>query len=82
MSELSQEIRLACMTCDRDDFDPTTIAAAVAADWLDIDEAVRLQESQWWTHLGVCIECRILAVEYAAAETDDERRQRGQEKAN
>lgn len=57
MSELAN-IRLACMTCDREDFDGTTIEAAVQAGWEEVSQASILSESCWWTHLGYCLECR------------------------
>jgi hypothetical protein len=61
---VSEEIRLACDVCDRDDFDPTTIEEAEKAGWTDINLARMFYHSQWWTHLGTCSECRHWAEEY------------------
>ena len=64
------KIRLACMFCDREDFDGVD---AVPADWFSVDEAQTYEASvrtidmnhsdnresvlDWFTHLGVCPEC-------------------------
>lgn len=64
------KIRLACMFCERDDFDGVD---AVPADWLSVEEVQSYEASlrvidfyqqgnqesvlDWFTHLGVCPEC-------------------------
>lgn len=62
-------IRLACMVCDREDYDgitPEQLAQALLDGWQGIDEAQTYEEataeigngfSGWWTHLGWCPEC-------------------------
>lgn len=65
------EIRLACMGCDRDDFDGTSIKDARAAGWRkDIVEVTSspFYDGEWWTHLGYCPECTVLY--QLATETD------------
>lgn len=49
-------IRLACMECDRTDYDPTTLDKAVEDGWDDISKCPPIED--WWTHLGYCPECR------------------------
>lgn len=53
-------IRLACMICDRDDGDGTNLDAALRAGWVDIERvhSEPVTESDWWTHLGWCPECK------------------------
>jgi hypothetical protein len=62
----SEEIRLGCLKCDRDDYDPTTIIKALADGW-DIDgpsiEALP-EDPDWWTHLGMCPDCKKELEEY------------------
>lgn len=66
MTDVSPEIRLACMNCDRDDFDGTTLPKAEAAGWEWIDPSRNIYDSEWWTHLGFCKECSdIIAAEEA-----------------
>ena len=48
-------IRLACIECDRVDFDGI---ATLPSDWDCIGEAeVSETDSSWWTHLGICPDC-------------------------
>lgn len=55
----SQEVRLACEKCNREDCDGITIADACRRGWSEIDEVVSQQEeSEWWTHLGTCPDCQ------------------------
>lgn len=60
------KIRLACMFCDRDDFDGVD---NIPTNWFSVDESqtcdALLQEagiveatSSWYTHLGVCPDCQ------------------------
>lgn len=63
------KIRLACMFCDRNDFDGVS---ALPSDWFAVDEVQTYEESireadlsdttvsvlDWYTHLGVCPECQ------------------------
>ncbi len=55
------EIRLACMNCDREDFDGTgTVQDALDAGWEAVDEAdvsIAAYGGAWWTHLGWCPSC-------------------------
>lgn len=51
-------IRLACMNCDREDFDMSTLQKALDEGWRDISEAYETSQSGWWTHLGYCPECQ------------------------
>lgn len=51
-------IRLACMECDREDYDGASLQQAVDDGWQDIGEAEILYDSSWWTHLGYCPECQ------------------------
>lgn len=62
-------IRLACMFCDREDFDGV---GTLPSDWFAVDEVQSYEESireadlsdtkisvfDWYTHLGVCPECQ------------------------
>ena len=48
-------IRLACISCDRVDCDGVS---EVPADWDDVGEAESGGESEWWTHLGYCPDCK------------------------
>lgn len=66
-------IRLACMACDRGDYDGTTIEKALHDGWEDISEEQTLEEAcreyelgntspgksifDWFTHLGFCPSC-------------------------
>ncbi len=51
--------RLACIRCDRDDYDEVLL---LPDDWVDTGEAVDTgSKSQWWTHVGLCPDCRALA---------------------
>lgn len=64
-----ENIRLACMFCDRDDCDGI---AKIPRDWFSVDEVQTYEESMreadfddpkvsvldWYTHLGVCPECQ------------------------
>lgn len=54
------ELRLACLFCEREDFDGTTAEAAAAAGWIEIWDRVNHASGAWWTHLGVCAECAKL----------------------
>ena len=63
-------IRLACLICDREDFDGVDV---LPSDWEDIAEVQTYEESireiarddpdgdvtAWHTHLGVCPHCRV-----------------------
>ena len=63
------KIRLACMFCDRDDFDGICI---LPSNWFAVDEVQTYEQSireaelsskevsvfDWFTHLGVCPECQ------------------------
>ena len=63
------KIRLACMFCDREDFDGLS---ALPSDWFAVDEVQTYEKSiqeaelystdvcvfDWFTHLGVCQECQ------------------------
>ncbi len=63
-------IRLACLTCDREDFDGVDV---LPDDWEDIDEFQSYEASiapvaiddpdgdvtAWYTHLGVCPDCQM-----------------------
>ena len=65
----SGRIRLACLTCDREDFDGVDV---LPEDWEDIDEFQSYEASitpveiddpdgdvtAWYTHLGVCPDCQ------------------------
>lgn len=51
-------IRLACLTCDRGDYDGASMDQAIDDGWLDIDEADITDERCWWTHLGECPYCQ------------------------
>ena len=62
-------IRLACMFCDRSDFDGVS---SLPTDWFAVDNVQTYEESireadladtkvsvlDWYTHLGVCPECQ------------------------
>jgi len=62
------KIRLACLYCDREDFDGVDV---IPSDWTEVDEVQTFEEScreacptdakvsvfDWYTHLGVCPEC-------------------------
>ena len=62
-------IRLACLYCDTDECDGVM---AIPPDWADVEEVQSYAESveripvgdptrsplEWYTHLGVCPECR------------------------
>jgi len=51
--------RLACTSCDRTDFDEVS---QLPDDWEDLGEAANSGcDSQWWTHLGLCPECRAMS---------------------
>lgn len=61
-----EKIRLACLFCDRDDFDGVE---AIPPTWFSVDEAQSYEASltkaaanedhfAWYTHLGVCPECQ------------------------
>jgi hypothetical protein len=66
---MSGEIRLACLYCDTDQCDGV---AEIPPDWSDVDEVQSYAASreevpiddparspmEWYTHLGVCPECR------------------------
>lgn len=51
-----QEIRLACMECDRADYNPTTLEKAIGDGWDNISNCPPTEN--WWTHLGYCPNCR------------------------
>jgi hypothetical protein len=66
------KIRLACMNCDRNDFDGITeqqLAEAIEHGWQDVTEEQSYENSikerpsgddrmlDWWTHLGWCPDC-------------------------
>jgi hypothetical protein len=59
-------IRLACNLCDRDDYDGVTLPKALADGWKEIDPAVNIYASSWWTHLGWCPECQELLLDFRA----------------
>jgi hypothetical protein len=62
-------IRLACYTCDREDFDGIN---EIPSSWIDVVEVQSLEESrrpvdfgdldrspcEWYTHLGNCPDCQ------------------------
>lgn len=62
-------IRLACGSCDREDFDGIN---EIPSDWIDVLEVQSLKESrrqvdfddrtrsvlEWYTHLGTCPDCQ------------------------
>ncbi len=62
------KIRLACLYCDRSDFDGIN---EIPSDWSEVDEVQTYEEScqkasptdakvsvlDWYTHLGICPEC-------------------------
>ncbi len=60
-------IRLACMYCDRDDFDGVSM---LPDNWRRIDEVQSYKESiqteecesilDWFTHLGACPKCHAI----------------------
>lgn len=61
-------IRLACMFCDRTDFDGVD---EIPTNWFSVDESRACGEllretgfidnpSGWYTHLGVCPECQTI----------------------
>lgn len=58
---MAGKIRLACMNCDRTDFDGVK---RIPKDWESVEEAVPSEPkelwfcSNWWTHLGWCPECK------------------------
>ena len=66
---MSGRMRLACGSCDRDDFD---FIERLPDDWTDISEVQSYDAStqevefnnagrspfQWYTHLGTCPECQ------------------------
>ena len=66
---MSDRVRLACLYCDTDESDGV---ADIPPDWSDVEEfqslAASLEEipmdhptrspTEWYTHLGVCPECR------------------------
>jgi hypothetical protein len=47
-------IRLACMSCDRDDCDGID---EIPEDWHDVSEWDEETVGCWWTHMGDCPEC-------------------------
>jgi len=51
--------RIACVECDRDDYDGTSITKAVRDGWKDIgkEDCVDDQIGCWWTHTGTCPDC-------------------------
>ena len=69
-----KNIRLACMNCDRDDYDfisSAKLARAVAGGWKHVDRVQSFQDAcsevapgddgvfDWWTHLGWCPDCKV-----------------------
>ena len=66
---MSGKIRLACGSCDRDDFDGIS---KIPADWTDVSRVQSLKASrrevdfeergqsvfEWYTHLGTCPDCQ------------------------
>ena len=68
---MSEQIRLGCTSCDREDFDGVD---ELPTDWDDIDEVRSFAEAtrevdfddtsrsplDWHTHLGVCPECQAI----------------------
>lgn len=66
---MSGKIRLACLYCDTDECDGVS---GIPPGWSDVEEVQSLAASQqevpldhptrspleWYTHLGVCPECR------------------------
>ncbi len=54
--------RLACESCDRTDYDDVS---QLPDDWEDLGVAVNSgSPSQWWTHLGLCPECRAMSASH------------------
>jgi hypothetical protein len=66
------KIRLACMQCDRQDFDGITakeLNEAIRRGWQDVQRVQSYQQAgstkekpgysvfDWWTHLGYCPDC-------------------------
>lgn len=66
------KIRLACMVCDREDFDGISaqqLKAAIRGGWKHVGRVQSYREScsttekpgysvsDWWTHLGWCPDC-------------------------
>ena len=51
-------IRLACVKCDREDYDGID---AIPEDWDEVGPIVYETQDPhcWWTHLGWCPDCRI-----------------------
>lgn len=76
---MAGKIRLACMFCDRDDYD---FVEEVPSDWFSVDEVgsydAALQEADlsrtdasvldWHTHLGVCPDCYVAEIRPANLE--------------
>lgn len=52
---MAGQIRLACIDCDREDFDGID---EIPENWSYVD-AVDAGECEWWTHLGWCPDCII-----------------------
>ena len=62
---MSHEIRLACMVCDREDFDGIS---ELPDDWDGISEAEEMH-SGWWTHLGWCPDCKVTPIARGAVKS-------------
>ena len=61
------DIRLACMVCDRTDFDGID---QLPADWEGVAEAdvsIAQDAGAWWTHLGWCPDCKEPAPVFVSA---------------
>lgn len=50
----TEQIRLACMVCDRRDSDGIS---TIPDDWVDIEESP-FNVTPWWTHIGYCPDCK------------------------
>lgn len=54
----NQELRLACICCDRTDGDGLTMGQSLKAGWQGVTRLVAVfQEDGWWDHLGECLDC-------------------------
>lgn len=81
---LHDEIRLACLNCDTEEYDgisPAVLAALERlGEWKDITEADVPEDDQmgcWWTHLGLCPDCvAAYETEYGRPYAKKKRRKR------
>ena len=58
-----ETLRLACLYCDREDFDGTRLTPLelTALGWKEIDHSQPSagMDYDWFNHIGVCPECAI-----------------------